>query len=188
MADFSRSGIDSAIAYFRRAVELDHSYAPGWAGLSGAYVLAAYLGYLPAAEAMEQAGQAAEEALKIDSRLALAHTALGWVRLVDFEWEKARESFETALSLNPNDVDALHGLGDYLTVTGSEDAGMDYVRRARANDPFSPVWGHSVVGHLHMMRRFEELLSESEAVLETFPGPFVRDRAFEGRHVVRPDR
>lgn len=167
--DLSRSGVEQSIAYFEQAIALDENYAPAWAGLSGSYVLAGYLGYLPPADAMDDAERAATRALSLDSRLSIAHSALGWVRLLRFEWEIARDTFETALTYNPNDADALHGLGDYLTVTGRPEAGLEYVRMARANDPFSPVWGASVLAHLQMMRRYDALLEESDALLKVFP-------------------
>jgi TolB-like protein/Tfp pilus assembly protein PilF len=168
---FTRQGLARAVEYFEKAIQIDPEYAPAWAGLSGAHILAGYLGYVAPSEGMADAERAAVRALTLDSQLSIAHTSLGWVRLLEFEWEAARAIFERALRLNPNDVDALHGLGDYLTITGDADAGLQYVRRARSNDPFSPVWGHSVLAHLHLMRRFEEVIAESQEVLDIDPRP-----------------
>ena len=175
----TRQGLAQAVDQFEKAIQIDPEYAPAWAGLSGAHVLAGYLGYVPRSESMAAAEGAAVRALTLDPELSIAHTALAWVRLYEFEWESARVIFERALRINPNDVDALHGLGDYLTITGDADAGLEYVRRARSNDPFSPIWGHSVVAHLHMMRRFDEVIVEAQEVLDLYPRPAVwRIRGF----------
>jgi tetratricopeptide (TPR) repeat protein len=162
-----------SVEYFEQAITIDPEYAPAWAGLSGAHVLAGYLGYVPPSEGMAEAERTSLRALALDPELSIAYTSLGWVRLFQFKWAAARTIFERALELNPNDVDALHGLGDYLTITGNARAGMAYVRRARNNDPFSPIWGQSVVGHLHMMRRFEEAIAEADNILGVYPSQSV---------------
>ena len=168
-SSFSSDGLARSVKYFEQAIEIDPTFAPAWAGISSTHILTAYLGYVPAAEGIAKAESAALRTLALDPRLALAHTALGWVRLFQFKWEEARQAFEKALDINPNDPDALHGFGDYLTITGSAEDGMVFVKRARDNDPFSPVWGTSVIAHLHMMHRFEEVLSESAKVLDSYP-------------------
>jgi TolB-like protein len=168
-SSFSSDGLTQSAKYFEQAIEIDPTFAPAWSGISSTHILTAYLGYVPAAEGIADAERTALRALALDNELALAHTALGWVRLFQFNWEGARKVFENALAINPNDPDALHGFGDYLTITGSVEEGLTFVKRARDNDPFSPVWGNSVLSHLHMMRRFEDVISESEKVIDAHP-------------------
>ena len=166
---FSRSGVAQATEIFEKAIQIDPGYAPAWAGLSSAHILAAYLGHVPAPAGLLDAKRTALRALDIDPQLSIAHTTLGWVSLFQYDWADARQRFERALELNPNDVDALHGLGDYLTITGDAELGLEYVRKARDNDPFSPIWGHAVVAHLHLMGRFEEAIEEAQKVLDSYP-------------------
>ena len=165
----TRDGVSRSIPYYEEAIRIDSTFALGWAGLAGANALAAYWGAIPAREAMAEAERAALRALALDDDLPEAHTALGWVRLWGFRLEDARAAFARALDLDPNGVDALHGLGDCLTVMGSAEDGLAYVRRARDVDPFSPMWGAAVVGHLVMMGRYQDAITEAEAVLELFP-------------------
>jgi TolB-like protein/tetratricopeptide (TPR) repeat protein len=166
---FTAEGLARSAEYFDQALRVDSTFAMAWAGLSGSHIMAAYLGFVPAQRGLDQADRSARRALELDGDLSLAHTALGWVLFYKWDWEGAGREFARALELNPNDVDALHGFGDYLTVTGSPGDGLIYVKRARDNDPFSPIWGHSVVGHLLMMDRFEEAIAEAERVLELYP-------------------
>jgi len=168
---FTESGIAQSVEFFEEAIRIDPEYAPAWAGLASSHVLAGYVGYVPASEAMPAAERAAKRALALDPLDSLAHTSLAWVHLFEFNWEAARTVFGRALELNPNDVDALHGFGDYLTITGSADLGLEYVRRSTENDPFSPVWGYSVISHLHLMGRFEEAIAQVDSVLELYPRP-----------------
>ena len=164
---FTKDGLSRSVKYFEQAIEIDPTFAPAWAGIAGTHILAAYLGYVPATEGIADAESAALQTLALDNQLASAHSALGWVRLFQFNWEEARLAFEKSLDINPNEPDALHGFGDYLTITGSLEEGLAFVKRARENDPFSPVWKNSVLNHLHMMQRFEEVISESEKMLDS---------------------
>jgi TolB-like protein len=168
-------GVTRAIPYYREAIRIDSTFALGWVGLAAAYSVGAYFGAMPASEAMAEAERAATRAVALDDELSGAHTSLGWVRLWGFRWEDARRAFANALELDPNDVNALHGFGDCLALTGGAEDGMAYVRRARNADPFSPIWGHTVVGHLVMMGRYEEAIVEAEALLESLPNSPVRN-------------
>ncbi len=168
-AQFTAAGLAQAIQYFERAIDLDPDYAPAWAGLAGSNLMARYLGHVTESDTMASAERAALRAVELDPQLSTGYTALAWVRLFQFEWEEARQLFARSLDLNPNEVDALHGYGDYLTITGSADDGLTYVIRARENDPYSPIWGHSVVNHLFVMRRYEQTIAEANEVLELIP-------------------
>ncbi len=174
-------GVAQSIPHYEEAIGIDSTFALGWAGLAGAYSFAAYLGSIPAPEAMSKAEHAALRALALDDGLSAAHTALGWVRLWNFRFEDAQSAFARALELDPNDVNALHGFGDCLTITGSAEDGLAYVKRARQADPLSPMWGHTVVSHLVMMGRYQEAITEAEAVLQMLPNspvPSLRGSAF----------
>ena len=164
---FTKDGLRRSAKYFEQAIEIDPTFAPAWAGIAGTHILAAYLGYVPAAEGIADAESTALQTLALDNQLASAHSALGWVRLFQFNWEEARLAFEKSLDINPNEPDALHGFGDYLTITGSLEEGLAFVKRASENDPFSPIWKNSTLNHLHMMQRFEEVISESEKMLDS---------------------
>jgi TolB-like protein/Flp pilus assembly protein TadD len=172
-SNLSKEGLTQSAQYFQQAIEIDPAFAPAWAGLSGTHTLSAYMGFTPPAEALAAAKETALNAMGLDNELDDPHTALGWVHLLQFNWEEAREEFEKALHINPNAPNALHGLGDYLTLMGNAEEGLMFVKKAKEVDPFSPMWAFSVVAHLHMMGRFEEAISEAEKVLDLYPSSSV---------------
>jgi len=55
----SKDGLDSAVVFFRRAIEIDPLYADAHAGLANAYVLLGYFGYRPATAMFPKAKSAA---------------------------------------------------------------------------------------------------------------------------------
>ena len=101
--------------------------------------------------------------------IASAHTSLGWVKLFEWDWAGTKEAFEKALELNPSSMNANHGYGDYLTITGRLEEGLAYVRRGMQSDPYSPVYSVPVAAHLLMMRRYDEAIAETRAQLELDP-------------------
>ncbi len=169
MTQFTGQGFRRALSYYQEAITIDSSFALGWAGLGGAHALLAYAGNAPAGEAIAQARNAASKAIALNDRVADAHTVLGWTRLWDWDWPGAHSAFQKALALSPNDVNALHGYGDCLTITGRLDEGLVYVRRSGENDPFSPLYGVPVAAHLYMMRRYDDAIAEIQKLQELDP-------------------
>ena len=93
-----QAGFEQATRYFQDAIEADSGFAKAWAGLGDAYSLQAGFGYLPVTETFERARTAAKRALALDSTLADAHAAPGFINLYcDWDWSAARGRLERAL-------------------------------------------------------------------------------------------
>jgi tetratricopeptide (TPR) repeat protein len=167
---FTPESFQKSLKFFNQAVAIDPGFAAAWAGLAGAHVLVAYFGNQPPHEAIFQARVAALNALELDSQLFAGHSALGWVRLYNWDWPGAGETFEEALRLNPNDALTYHGFADYLTLTGRPEEGLAQVRRGRSIDPLSPMANLPVLFHLYMMRRYDESIAEAQELLKVNPG------------------
>lgn len=166
---YTGEGWQKSLKYFQEAIDMDSGFAPAWAGLAGAQYLLAYYGSVPPQEAIPQAKEAALKALELDDQHAWAYTMLGWIKLSDWDWSGAKKTFQKALELNPNDPDAWHGYGDYLTVTGRPEEGLVLVKRGRDCDPFSPLAAIPVASKLHYMRRYDDAIAEAHKLLELDP-------------------
>ncbi len=98
-----------AVAAYRRALALDPTYAPAWAGLSQSV----FWGYAnvdgTAAElrqARAEAMAAAEQAVTLEPELAEGYAARGFLRAsVDWDWIGARSDFERAVALEPGNAE-----------------------------------------------------------------------------------
>ena len=73
------SSFEKARQYFQQAIDQDPNYAAAYAGLADALAILGYIGSLPATEANAKAEAAANRALALDSMLAEAHDAQGFV-------------------------------------------------------------------------------------------------------------
>ncbi|HEU5237536.1 MAG TPA: protein kinase [Pyrinomonadaceae bacterium] len=162
--DFSlRDGenIKSAIDNFRRATELDPSYAEAYAGIADCYVLLPTVAYgalaLTTQEAMDKADWAAKQALKFGPNLAESHNAYGSVLFKgDWDWENAEKEFQKAIELNPDYQPAHLNYSSLLQITGRWPEAIRESELAVKLDPFS---GAAVMNHCraqYVARQFDQ--------------------------------
>ncbi len=124
---YTREENEKAITSFRRAFELDETFAEAYAGAADALSLAYHRYWDRSPETIESAIEYALKAIRLNDQIAEAHAALGLAYLV--KWygeqdsallEKAEQSLREALELDPgcdrarlNLVRILNKRGDY---------------------------------------------------------------------------
>ena len=134
----SPSEIRKSLEYFQRAVDVDPNYALAYADEGRAYFSLALIADAPSQEVLPKAREAAVRALKIDDRLAPAHTTLGWVKFwFDWDWNGAEQEFLRALSLDPNLGDTHVAYANVLTFTGRHAEALYHSQRARELEPLN---------------------------------------------------
>ena len=168
---WARRTLDDArrsIEYFTRAIALDSSFAPAWAGLADAYVVLGIgnvIDTLPN-EPFGRARAAATTALRLDSAEADAHASLGYITLLyDLQWSEADRHFARALELGPSRPAVhLYRVVLYEWLGRFEDA----EREARA----AVALDYSLVGNIELgrtlffERRFDEAIARFRLALE----------------------
>src|SRR5260221_3210583 len=127
----SDENLQKAIAQFEETVTLGPTFAPGYSGLSDAYLWAGYNeGFLTASDAKPKAKAAAEKAVQLDSRSAEAHTSLAVFELFyEFDWGGCEREFRRAIELNPNYAFAHDQFALALGFTGRFDESIPGSRR-----------------------------------------------------------
>jgi Tfp pilus assembly protein PilF len=141
MDDWTRrtpESLNRAVAEFNAAIRQDPDYAEAYVGLANCYNLMREYTLMPANQAYPLARAAAEHALKIDSRLAAAHSALAFV---DFYWgwdaDAARREYETAIALEPGSDLNHHWFATFLSSQGDFPRALQEIDRAAALNPGS---------------------------------------------------
>ena len=95
-------GFEKAREHFRRAIDLDASYAHAYSGLSDTYTMLGSVGFLPMREAYPLARAAALKALALDDTLAEAHTSLAFILAdYDWDWDDSRSPFQARCRVEP---------------------------------------------------------------------------------------
>jgi TolB-like protein len=137
--NFFAPGYERVRDYFQRAVELDPSYAPAYAGLGGYYAFGAAHGILPPDENWPKVESALKKALTLDDTLAENYHVLAGVELYyKRDWPAAERAFRHGLELNPSFADMRHHYGICLVLFGRTEEGLTQMDHARQLDPFFP--------------------------------------------------
>ena len=133
----SKDGLDSAVVFFRRAIEIDPLYADAHAGLANAYVLLGYFGYRPADAMFPKAKSAALRAIELDGTLAAAHSALGMELTGEHDFAAAESAFNRAIAADSTYATAHQWYGILLMIVGRVPEAVSETRRAAELDPLS---------------------------------------------------
>jgi TolB-like protein/Tfp pilus assembly protein PilF len=155
---------------FERSIELDNSFALGYAGLGWTYFHDWTWKWSEDPSSLDSALELAEKALSLDESLAQAHYLLGFVYLWKKEHNRAIAEVERALALDPNDADIHAALAELLSWVGRWEEAVDLVHRAMRLNPHYPEWYTIVIGVCYFsMGRHEEAIEELKRVLVRNP-------------------
>ncbi|MBV8069429.1 MAG: protein kinase [Acidobacteriaceae bacterium] len=160
-----------ALQNFRKASQLAPSYALAHVAIADCFAVMGWHGMLPSHEAMPQAKEAAQAALRINPSLASAYCVLGSIYAgFDWNWMQARAAFQKAFSLPPptSDLHFHHSL-DFLTPLGRLDEAHEEIKCALDLDPVSPLVNTALGGCLYRKRLYNAALRQLNATLELDP-------------------
>src|SRR5437667_2825107 len=167
-----RTGPDlqTAIDYFKQAIEQDSNYALAYAGLADSYVLLSYFGAGTLQQSIPPAKAAAQKALELDPTLAEPHSTLGLILYYAFDFSQSKKEFERAIALDPNDATAHQWFGNGpLIVTGEFDRAIAEDKRAVELDPLSLVINTDLAVGYTMARRYPEAIEQFNNILAMDP-------------------
>ena len=184
-------GFEKAREHFRKAIDLDDSYAHAYSGLADTYTMLGSVGFLPMREAYPLARVAALKAIALDGTLAEAHTSLAFI-LADFDWDwgAADRHFKRALELNPNYETAVRTYSSYLAWWGRDKEALEFAGRARDLDPVSPTARQNLGLAHYFARRYDDAITQFREALDLDPN-FAQAHVMLGRTYVakgEPDR
>ncbi len=164
-------GLEKAKEHFRRAIDLDPSYALAYSGLADTYMLLGADGFLPMSEAYPLGRAAALKALELDDMLGEAHSSVASINS-DYYWDfaEAERHFRSAIDLNPNYEPALRNYSFYLACMGRPEEALAFAERGRRLDPVSPGAQLNLGLIRYFARRYDEAIAAFEETLELAPG------------------
>jgi len=130
--------VAEGLAYLHEATDQNPADAMAWAGLALGYSAVGH-GPNPTADAWTMASAAANRAVRLDSTLAEAWSALGDVRFyADWDWEGAEAAFRRANGLNPSIAMNHFHYAWLLLVLNRYDEAVAEHELAYKLDPFTP--------------------------------------------------
>lgn len=166
------SRLPSAVAQFTRAVELDASFADGWAHLALAEQRHIELKN-PADRDVLAVGvrEKAQRALSLDASSPAAHVAIGVIQFHhDWDFEAAEESFRRAIDIVPGDAYARTRYAWLLAAEARHQEAIDQAEAARSLEPLVATH-YTTLGMIrYYARDFAGALIELQRALELSPG------------------
>ncbi len=166
----SRENLAKAVAYYQQAIRLDPRYAPAWTGLAEARSRQADWGYLPVGEAYRKAREAVERALALDTNLADAHAAMGWINMVyEWDWAAADTSYQRALTLAPGNATVVYDTAALHFILGHVEEALKFYREAAEMDPLNSQIRVDLARAAYYAGRFDEAVDTLQKTLELDP-------------------
>jgi adenylate cyclase len=171
--NWTRNSTQLARRMFAKAVEIDPLYAKAYAGLANCdYRLDGWYNVPPPADILETAAKA----IALDPELAEAHAARGAALANTGRRADAREAFERALKLDPNNFDACLEFARFCVAEGDLERAVELFIRAveaQADDPQAALLVHSLLeklGRSEEAEKYRQLgLRRAEEALRQHP-------------------
>jgi tetratricopeptide (TPR) repeat protein len=132
---------------YERAIALDSAFALAYASLSRIHGLMFWERFDPSPERWEAQREAAEEALRLQPDLPLAHAAIAWMHYVRGGFQQALEEYEIALEGLPNDADIIAGIGYAHRRLGNWTEVYSAFEEATQLNPRNPTLFYDLGGH-----------------------------------------
>ncbi len=161
--------ITSAIADFEQALVLDSTFARAWAGLATALAVSPYYIEVRMGSVLPRARLAAERAVRLDSTLADAHLALGFVLGESYDFPAAEAEIKRAVAINPDGAEARYRLGWLYLNMGRSAEAIPTLQQAKARDPvYFLVSSYLGLAEINV-GQFDEGIAEEERGLALEP-------------------
>ena len=161
---------DPKLKLLQQVVEIDPDYALGWVRLSDYYNMLAFRDVNARLydEFAAAAMQHATRAIEIDPEEEEGYVSLGFAFWRRQDTTQAEQNYRKALSLNPNNADALAGLGLAL-LSRSPTQAYELFSRAQQINPTSTVVYRQLYFSLTSLRRLDEAIARLEEGIARAP-------------------
>jgi TolB-like protein/class 3 adenylate cyclase len=163
-----------AVAYFKKAIELDPNYRRAYAALA----LVCWTGTadLPLLQGLgmswEEARLRSREYVKkaMKQPTSIAYNVSSQIYLYRRQHKEAITELERALSLDPNDPSCYQSMGFTLSMAGKPKEAIEYINKGMRLDPHNPSRYLALLGMAHFcMGELQEAAALSEKALRLTP-------------------
>tara|TARA_B100000686_G_C16714097_1_gene930949 strand:+ start:148 stop:1095 length:948 start_codon:yes stop_codon:yes gene_type:complete len=155
--------MEKEVLKFEQEIISDPKDGNAYAGLAISYIFLWCYGFLSREDSMPIAKKAALQAVEINNKIGKAHTALGIIKLSEWNWQGAEKEFNIAIGLSPENPDAHHWYALYLSAIGKYEQALKSSRYSRSlsMDPHSDIGYGSILYFAHQFNKMAALLEET---------------------------
>ena len=132
-------GLQTAIDYFNKALEIDPNFAPAHAALAGVWAVLKQMDFVSSDEADPKIMKHLGKARELDSTIAVVYYYQAIKEVwTDFDWPGGESSFKKALELNPNYSEARALYSHLLMLLSNWKEAREQMNIALKTDPNNP--------------------------------------------------
>jgi serine/threonine protein kinase/tetratricopeptide (TPR) repeat protein len=161
--------LTQSVADFRRAIQLDASYAPAYAGLATSLALLSEYKDIPPTQLLSEGESTARRAVQLDENLAEAHAALGLIHYSMLDWKGVFSEYQRAIELNPGEANAHHWYALALSESGKSEQGIAEIKLAQELDPRSRIINANVAWCLYLAGKYDAAIEQARQTLSLDP-------------------
>jgi TolB-like protein/Tfp pilus assembly protein PilF len=154
---------------FKRALALDATYAPAWAGIATVATRQVANGYITLAKALAVTREATSKALELDPKNGEAYAALGIAHMMAHEWAQADATLASAREIDPTDSSVFMISAVLARGLGRDEDAIALFRQALEHDPLNLLARRYFARTLSFAGRLAEAEAEIRQVLDTNP-------------------
>ena len=156
----TQDSAEQARTYFRRAVDLDATYAAAHAWLARALVFEWIMYWNPSPGGIDEAHEHARLAADLDPQLPQAQSILCWVQLWRRQADTALAAGYKAVAMDPNDADAHLFLAISLCASGRGKEALHYIEKGMRLNPHPSGFYHFALGQCYyVLEEYEQALA-----------------------------
>ena len=155
--------MEKEVAKFEQEILRNPEDASAYAGLAISYIFLWCYGFLSREDSIPKAKRAAMQAVEINNKIGKAHTALGIMKLSEWDWKGAEQEFKIAINLSPENPDTHHWYALYLSAIGKHERALESSRYSLSlsMDPYSDIGYGSILYFAHKFNEMVELLEKT---------------------------
>jgi TolB-like protein len=171
-----------AIALLEPVTMRDPGFAPAWSLLANVYRLTP--GYIAGSDDEffritpsynDKAEKAAREAIRLDSREALAYAVLAQIEAAARNWTGADDLYRQALEFDTNEPDVLHSYSLRLAAAGRIKEALGLREKLRTLEPIEPLYNIWTASYLQVAGQNRAAISLLESIPPNFAISFNRN-------------
>ena len=169
LARDTEAGMKEAVMYYHEAARLDPNDALAQVGLAEAYTMLWSFGFISRQDALAKAGAAARKAVALDPKLAETRTALGALKMREWDWAGAETEFKRAIELAPDNARSRHWYALFLAAMGRHKEALEQSGRANELQPSSPGMMTGLGAILYFARADDWMIQQMEQTVKLDP-------------------
>ncbi|HET9746657.1 MAG TPA: adenylate/guanylate cyclase domain-containing protein, partial [Chitinophagaceae bacterium] len=175
-----KENVAKAVDFYRQALAIDSTNARAWGKLANAISRQAWQNYIDQNPGYEKARHAALKAISLDNTLAVGYLELADIKLYhDFDWKGAEETYQKALSLEPQNAEIIIGNASLNEAIGSWKEAARFYRQAIDLDPLKPIYYLGMGNNQTAVGQINEAILSFKKALDIDPR-FQRAHLYQG--------